>query len=101
VKLIKRTALFFRQGNSDKVYEVDLCEVGPDQYVVNARYGRRGSTLRENSKPVSLAKAEDVFESLVSSKTKKGYAPDPAATPASEPVKPQLNPAPSPLKPTM
>ena len=26
MKLIKQTLLFFQEGNSDKVYEVDLCE---------------------------------------------------------------------------
>src|SRR5215472_7275646 len=64
VKLIKQVRLEFRQGTSDKVYEVDLCEVGPGQYVVNYRYGRRGTTLRDGSKtaaPVPRDKAESVF----------------------------------------
>ena len=39
MKLIKQTSLHFREGNSDKVYEIDLCEVGADAYVVNFRYG--------------------------------------------------------------
>ena len=92
MKLIKQTVLSFRRGRSDKVYEVDLCEVGPDRYVVNFRYGRRGSNLKEGSKtpfPVALAEAEREFDKLVASKTKKGYqegsaaaTPEPAERPA-------------------
>ncbi|OKH33459.1 hypothetical protein NIES2119_23060 [[Phormidium ambiguum] IAM M-71] len=76
MQLIKRTTLHFQEGTSDKVYEVDLCLVGSDRYVVNFRYGRRGATLKEGVKteqPVTLAQAEKVFEKLVSEKTKKGY----------------------------
>ncbi|MCP4439299.1 MAG: WGR domain-containing protein [Aureispira sp.] len=76
MKLIKQTKLYFKQGNSDKVYEADLCEVGEGQYIVNFRYGRKGNSLNEGSKtvfPVSLEEAEKVYEKLVSSKTKKGY----------------------------
>ncbi len=76
MQLVKRTTLFFQEGNSDKIYEVDLCSVAPDRYVVNFRYGRRGATLKEGVKteqPVDLAKAEKVFEKLVTSKTSKGY----------------------------
>ncbi|PON15712.1 hypothetical protein C2W62_22355 [Candidatus Entotheonella serta] len=76
MKLIKQIELVFQGGKSDKVYEVDLCEVGPNQYVVNFRYGRRGSALREGTKtalPVAQGKAEQVFDKLVSDKVKKGY----------------------------
>jgi hypothetical protein len=30
MELVKRTTLHFREGNSDKVYEVDLCRVGSE-----------------------------------------------------------------------
>lgn len=76
MRLIDQVSLEFREGNSDKVYEVDLCEVGPDQRVVNFRYGRRGATLREGTKtptPVSPPEAKRLFDDLVASKTKKGY----------------------------
>ncbi|WEK38326.1 MAG: WGR domain-containing protein [Candidatus Pseudobacter hemicellulosilyticus] len=76
MRLIKQTILFFKEGNSDKVYEIDLCAVGNDQYVVNFRYGRRGGNLKEGSKtpvPVSLTAAERIFDSLVSEKMSKGY----------------------------
>lgn len=89
MKLVKQIELIFQGGTSDKVYEVDLCEVGSNQYVVNFRYGRRGSTLKEGTKtalPVAWAKAEQVFDKLVASKVKKGYidiqAPVEVQTPA-------------------
>lgn len=79
--------LYLREGTSDKVYEVDLCEAGEGEFVVNFRYGRRGTTLREGTKttfPVSRAEAEVVYEKLVESKTSKGYstsAPEVAVKP--------------------
>jgi predicted DNA-binding WGR domain protein len=76
MQLIKRTSLYYREGNSDKVYEVDLCEVSPGRYVVNFRYGRRGSNLREGVETVQalpLNEAQRAFDKLVASKVKKGY----------------------------
>jgi predicted DNA-binding WGR domain protein len=93
MKLIKRTTLHYQEGTSDKVYEVDLCQIEQDRYVVNFRYGRRGTTLKEGVKttqPVPEAEAQKVFNQLVASKVKKGYrdatqqaTPD---TPAPQPV---------------
>jgi len=93
VQLIRQVSLVYQEGRSDKVYEVDLCEVGPDRYVVNFRYGRRGTALRDGSKtvaPVSRDEAERIFQRLVDEKVGKGYRhapgsgppPKPAATPA-------------------
>jgi predicted DNA-binding WGR domain protein len=76
MKLIKQTKLVFQQGSSDKVYEVDLCEVGQNRYVVNFRYGRSGANLKEGAKTtgaVTLAEADKIFTSLVAEKTRKGY----------------------------
>lgn len=76
MRLIRQAALHFQQGNSDKVYEVDLCEAGDGEFLVNFRYGRRGVALREGTKtafPVSRAKADGIFEALVAEKTGKGY----------------------------
>ena len=76
MKLIKRTALYFQDDSSDKVYEVDLCQVGENLYSVNFRYGRRGANLKEGTKTdtaVPLAQAEKIFDKLVAEKTKKGY----------------------------
>lgn len=91
MRLIRQVTLFLREGTSDKVYEVDLCEAGEGEFVVNFRYGRRGTTLREGTKttfPVDRAEAEDVYEKLVTSKTNKGYSttlPEAGAQPAEPP----------------
>ncbi|HSE96722.1 MAG TPA: hypothetical protein VLD57_00540, partial [Blastocatellia bacterium] len=58
MKLIRQTILVFREGRSDKVYEVDLCEVGADRFVVNFRYGRRGTNLKEGTKTSSAVLRE-------------------------------------------
>src|SRR4051794_25790092 len=84
MKLIKQTLLSFREGSSDKIYEVDLCEVGASRYVVNFRYGKRGANLKEGAKTVSavpLAEAQRIFDDLVDSKKKKGYQEGIAAAP--------------------
>jgi len=86
MRLIKQSVLYFQEGNSDKVYETDLCDVGNDKYVVNFRYGRRGANLKEGSKtavPVSLQEAEKIYNSVVNEKLAKGYtgAPGTAARP--------------------
>jgi hypothetical protein len=92
VKLIKTISLEFRQGKSDKVYEVDLCEVGPDRFVVSFRYGRRGARLNEGSKtpmPVSRAKAEEIYNDLVAEKQAKGYHQPGAPAPPPPAPKPK------------
>ncbi len=76
MKVLQQKTLYFSEGRSDKVYEVDLCESGEDLYVVNFRYGRRGASLRESTKtifPVTYQEAVKLFNSLVLSKEKKGY----------------------------
>lgn len=76
MKLIKRKSLYFKDAKSDKVYEVDLCEVDADIFVVNFRYGRKASTLREGTKtvfPVPYDEATTIFNKLVKSKEEKGY----------------------------
>ncbi|WP_375444801.1 WGR domain-containing protein [uncultured Fibrella sp.] len=79
MRVIRQAKLHFKEGNSDKVYEVDLAEVGAGEYVVNFRYGRRGAALKESSKttsPVGLAQAEALFNALEAEKRKKGYLTD-------------------------
>lgn len=77
MKIQQQKTLYFTEGKSDKIYEVDLCESGSNLYVVNFRYGRRGSTLREGTKtifPVAYEEAIKVYDKLVESKEKKGYS---------------------------
>lgn len=76
MKLIQQKTLYFSEGKSDKVYEVDLCE-SQELFVVNFRYGRRGANLREGTKtvfPVGYEEALKIFNKLVESKEKKGYS---------------------------
>jgi hypothetical protein len=91
MKLIKQTKLVFVEGRSDKVYEVDLCEVGTNQFVVNFRYGKRGTALKDGSKtvaPVKRDEADRVFAKLVQSKIEAGYQEEGAARPAPKPSAP-------------
>ena len=76
MELVQRVTLHYQEGNSDKVYEVDLCQLSENKYLVNFRYGRRGKSLKEGSKTaqaVTLTKAEKIFNKLVADKKKKGY----------------------------
>ncbi|TXH68445.1 MAG: hypothetical protein E6Q83_13550 [Thiothrix sp.] len=76
MKLLRRTTLHFQQGNSDKIYEVDIVELSTDQHLVNFRYGRTGKTLTEGSKTpeaVAYKKAETIANSLLVSKINSGY----------------------------
>ncbi|MVT11177.1 HEAT repeat domain-containing protein [Chitinophaga tropicalis] len=94
MRFVKQTRLFYREGNSDKTYEIDLCEVGPGQYVVNFRYGKRGSALKEGSKtvaPVSLAEATAIFDALEKEKRSKGYSGEEDAGPVAEFVAPDAS----------
>jgi len=70
--------LYFKQGNSDKVYIVSLEEVENSLFVVNFAYGRRGATLTtgtKTQKPVDYDSAKKNYDTLVKSKTSKGYKP--------------------------
>ncbi|NVB81317.1 MAG: hypothetical protein HOV81_23170 [Kofleriaceae bacterium] len=96
MRVIDQARLWFREGTSDKVYEVDLVEVATGQCVVNFRFGRRGGPLKDGTKtslPVPLDKARGIFGKLVDEKLAGGYqhaaaaaAPRPAATPAPVPA---------------
>ncbi|SEW50347.1 HEAT repeat domain-containing protein [Chitinophaga arvensicola] len=76
MRIVRNVKLFFREGNSDKTYEIDLCEVGPEQYIVNFRYGKRFGTLKDGTKtvsPVALPAATTIFDALEKEKRSKGY----------------------------
>lgn len=79
MNLIKKSRLHFKKGTSDKIYEIDLCELSTqreNRYLVNFRYGRRGQKLREGTKTpdaVILQTAQKLFDSVLVSKTNKGY----------------------------
>ena len=80
MRLVRSARLWFKEGTSDKLYEVDLVEndalQSDKRFLVNFRYGRRGSTLREGAKtaePVDAVAAKKVFDSVVVSKVNEGY----------------------------
>jgi hypothetical protein len=79
MRILQQTKLQFQQGRSDKVYEVELCELNgtnANRFVVNFRYGRRNSALKEGSKtptPVDSDQAQAIFDNVVVSKLNGGY----------------------------
>ncbi|MGK0359986.1 MAG: hypothetical protein ACI9U2_002292, partial [Bradymonadia bacterium] len=106
MKLIRQTSLFKTGPTRLLIYEIDLCEVGPDEFVVNVRHGQQGRALKDGTKtvmPVREARAERVFGDLVAGLLEKGYssrrpapgAPMPTATPA------VVAPAPTPVVPDL
>lgn len=69
--------LYFREGNSDKVYQVAIEARGQD-YAVTFAYGRRGATLQTGTKtqsPVGYEMAKVLYDRLVKEKIAKGYRP--------------------------
>jgi predicted DNA-binding WGR domain protein len=91
MQLIHRKTLAYQAGSSDKVYEVDLCQLAPDRYVVNYRFGKRGGTLKEGCQTPSaldLAGAQKAFDKLVNSKIAKGYQDTGAVPVVAKPTAP-------------
>lgn len=72
------TRLFYKDGSSDKEYHAAINEVEED-YTVTFAFGRRGTALSAGAKtlaPVTLEKAQAIYDKLVAEKTAKGYMPD-------------------------
>lgn len=101
MKLVKTTTLISVEGRAEKIYEIDLCEVGEGKFVVNFRHGRRGAPLADGTKtvlPVSRAEADRIFEKLVERQADRGYfahesdrgvsGRSPPVTPVRAPVSP-------------
>ena len=80
---MEQITLYFKEGNSDKVYQATISSMD-GKYVVNFAYGRRGSTLNTGTKtatPVSYEQAKKIYDKLVAEKTAKGYSPGESGTP--------------------
>jgi hypothetical protein len=95
VRVIDQARLWFREGTSDKVYEVDLVEVATGQHVVNFRYGRRGGALKDGTKtplPLPLDRARRVYQKLVDEKLAGGYRSGPVTTAVAPPAPPGGSP---------
>ena len=60
----------------DKVYHIEIVDVGNNKYMVPSQYGKRGKTLRLfclTDEPVSMYEAEEIFRKKVAHERKKGY----------------------------
>jgi len=70
----ERAELYFRQGSSDKVYQLQLENV-QDLWSVHAQWGRRGSALQSDMKAngVSYEEAKRIYDRILREKTGKGY----------------------------
>ncbi len=76
MKLVRQRVLRRKEGKIDHIYEIDLCEVARNKYVINFRSGKPGGRLQEGTKtvfPVYHSVAEKIFNDLVESKLKEGY----------------------------
>ena len=66
--IVKSVSLHYTDGGrSDKVYNIQIEEVGPNQFDVTGYNGKRGGTLtprKQNDSPVSLAEAQRLFAEL-------------------------------------
>lgn len=75
MKLLKETILEYREGTSDKVYEVRTFIESAAGYSVECTYGRRGAVNRKANKGVfsTFGEAYKVHELTVGEKLRKGY----------------------------
>jgi bifunctional non-homologous end joining protein LigD len=83
MEITDRVSLYYREGSSDKIYQI-MIEPEGDGFNVNIAYGRRGSTLATGTKTSSLvdyATAKSIFDQLVREKKSKGYAEGEDGTP--------------------
>lgn len=72
---IEKISLYNQQGNSDKVYLVNLIQES-DGYSVIAFNGRRGGSLKERKKtpaPIQYFPAKKIYDDLVNEKLRDGY----------------------------
>jgi predicted DNA-binding WGR domain protein len=77
---MRLTVLYFRQGTSDKFYEIGIYRVGEDRgaptFKVICRYGRRGAAGKEEIKtpqPVYNGEAYEIAMRIEREKRAKGY----------------------------
>lgn len=74
----EQITLFYQDSGSDKQYSAQLQQAEADLWLVNFQYGRRGGTLKADTKtksPVCYADAKKVYDKLVKEKLGKGYSP--------------------------
>jgi len=79
-------------GSSDKVYNIHLEELGPNQFTVTGYNGKRGSALiprKQTDSPVPYAEAKRLFDNLERDKRNHRKTP---YTVSSETARPQSQP---------
>jgi bifunctional non-homologous end joining protein LigD len=84
---LENIMLYYREGNSDKIYQCSI-EAAGGRFVVNFAYGRRGSTMNTGTKtnvPVDYDSAKRIFNKLVKEKMAKGYSQGEDGTPYQTP----------------
>ena len=77
-KIVDQIYLHCTEGGSDKVYNLQLCQV-IGGYFVDFQYGRRGNSLVEGSKTTSQIgydNAKKIYDKLIREKIAKGYRVD-------------------------
>jgi hypothetical protein len=100
--IVKSVSLHYTDGGrSDKVYNIQIEEVGPNQFDVTGYNGKRGGTLtarKQNDSPVSLTEAQRLFAELEHNKVNHRKTPyvvvsrNAAATPPTpQPSSPTTN----------
>jgi len=67
--------LYFREGTSDKVYNLSIAASAVGAWKVVAEYGRNGGKLKEETKGTGLdySDAKDIYDRVLAEKIKKGY----------------------------
>jgi predicted DNA-binding WGR domain protein len=67
--------LVYREGTSDKVYNLNLATDETGNWFVAAEYGRRGGNLREETKceAETYETAKKLYDKVLNEKLKKGY----------------------------
>jgi bifunctional non-homologous end joining protein LigD len=91
--LPKATTLYFREGSSDKIYQVELVQSG-EGWKVNFAFGRRGDTLQaggKTAKPQPYAVAHSIYLKLLTQKLAKGYTPGESGVPFQDTAKEARN----------
>lgn len=83
METIKKIRLFFKEGTSDKVYEIELIKE-EESYLVNFQFGKRDTHLQSGTKTpssVDLEQAEKIYNKLITEKKSKGYTEDESGDP--------------------
>ncbi len=77
--IVKSVSLHYTDGGrSDKVYNIEIEEVGPNQFDVTGYNGKTGGTLtprKQNDSPVSRSEAERLFAELENKKVNHRTTP--------------------------